>query len=445
MTSDSISREQLERELVFYRTEYNEIGARLLRLQDEQSRTAREARRSRTVARLIREAYSIADHEIPAEMLGEPLLAVIADASLCDRAAFLREDELRPGCFVIEHAVGASVGATVVLNSVSRFLYTAAHQPPGRDAHPLTELIGAPFLLWAYEPASHRALLLANSNESNVHRPFEANDHELVDGALAVYIDVLLKKSAETTLRQAKIAAEEASNARARFLASLSHELATPLNAIIGFSELLLTNERQEAPKRVEFLRQILDAGRGLQSLIKDILDFSSFSNAVPLLRRSWTPIEPLLHAAMRASIPASQIKGVSITALPVAYSFEAFIDYDKFRQIMSNLIGNAIKFTKAGGQITILSDITADGATNIVIRDTGIGITRQDISRVLEPFVQVGADQRGPKLGAGLGLPIAKQLTEAHGGQLLIESILGEGTTVIVSLPRGSARRKGV
>jgi signal transduction histidine kinase len=441
MTSEPISREQLERELAFYRTEYNEVGARLLRLQEEQSRTAREARRSRTVARLIREAYRIADQQMPAELLGEPLLAVIADTSVCDRAVFLREEIGRPGNFIIEQAIGASVGATVCLNPVPAFLYTTSVQSARPEASALAALIGVPFILWAYEPISQRALLLGNSTESNIHRPFEASDQELVDGALAVYIDVLLKKRAEAALHQAKTAAEEASDARAAFLAALSHELTTPLNAIIGFSELLLSGNEHGEAKRVDFLRQILDAGRGLHAMIKDILDFSSFSNKVPLLRLDWTPISTLLRAAVRACSTGSHAKGITVDVLPLSPDFQVYLDYDKFRQIMSNLLGNAIKFTGSGGRICLSSEMTAECGVSLVVKDTGIGIETQDIPRVTEPFVQVGG-QHGSKLGAGLGLPIAKQLTEAHGGQLLVASVFGEGTTVTVLLPRGSARR---
>ena len=97
-----------------------------------------------------------------------------------------------------------------------------------------------PYVLWSYDAESRRALLLGKRIEGNIHRPFEPGDQELVEVALAVYIDVLLRRIAETTLQEAKQAAEAASNARARFLANLSHELGTPLNSIIGFSELLL-------------------------------------------------------------------------------------------------------------------------------------------------------------------------------------------------------------
>ncbi|HUN99314.1 MAG TPA: HAMP domain-containing sensor histidine kinase [Bradyrhizobium sp.] len=222
----------------------------------------------------------------------------------------------------------------------------------------------------------------------------------------------------------------------------MSHELGTPLNAIIGFSELLLVDGEREASKRAEFVRQILDAGRGLQSLIKDILDFSSFSNKVPLLRPTWTPIAPLLRSAVRAQSAASESKKVSVNVQPAELNFECFVDYDKFRQIISNLLGNAIKFTPAGGTIFISGTMMPEEGATVTLGDTGIGIASRDLSRVLEPFVQVENGQQGGRLGAGLGLPIAKQLTEAHGGQLFIESVLGQGTTVTVSLPQGSARR---
>jgi signal transduction histidine kinase len=432
--------ERLERELQYYQREYNEIGARLLRLQEEQSRASREARRSRIVARLIRGAYQIVNRDMPAEAIGEPLLASIADTSVCDRAAFLTEDPAVPGRFVIEHGLGPKVGARVTLEQPPSFLYTASGQKAGAAGEALAALLGVPYLLWAYEPVSRRALLLGNHTEGNIHRPFEASDQELVEGALSVYIDVLLRKLAETTLRQAATAAEEASNARARFLATLSHELRTPLNAIIGFSELLLDNGTRP-PEREEFARQILDAGQSLLSLVRDILDFSSLSNAVPRLQLDWVPVGQLLHASVRAFAAESASRGITVELLPVLPRLQTFIDYDRFRQILSNLLGNAIKFTPAGGKIAISARITTRDRVEIAVCDSGIGMQPEDIPRALEPFVQLENTLSRRFPGTGLGLPIAKQLTEAHQGKLVINSVDGRGTTVMVILPPSRMR----
>jgi signal transduction histidine kinase len=434
---------QLQRELDYYKAEYNDIGARLLRLQEEQGRVAREARRSKIVARLVRAGYQLVNHDIPVGAIGDHLLAAVIDASLCDRAVLLAEISARPGHFMIEHAVGVESGAIVELNHPPDFLFTAGGQEPNATAPLLTNIIGVPFVLWSYDSESRRALLLGKRIEGNVHRPFEPGDRELVEVALAVYIDVLLRRVAETTLQEAKQAAEAASNARARFLANLSHELGTPLNSIIGFSELLMQTGPR-APRetqRQEFACQILDAGRRLLALTRDILDFSSLSNAKPQLRLDWVPVEQLLRNAVRALGAQTAARRADLVLQAPASGLLALIDYDRFRQILANLIGNALKFTPTGGRITIFAKLTDSWALQIIVADTGVGIPSEDIARVLEPFVQLDNDVHESAHGAGLGLPIVKQLIEAHGGWLGIESAPGQGTSVTITLPASNTR----
>ena len=435
---------QLERELQYYKAEYNDIGARLLRLQEEQSRAVRAARRSQIVARLVRAAYQLVDRDIPAAAIGDHLLAAVIDASFCDRAVLLTEDQARPGHFLLEHAVGVAGGAIVTLNDPPDFLYTAGGQAPDPTAAFMIRTIGVPYVLWAYASETRRALLLGKRSEGNVHRPFEPGDREFVEVALAVYTDILLRRIAETTLQEAKQAAEAASNARARFLANLSHELGTPLNSIIGFSELL----RQTGPRapneaqRQEFAGQILDAGRRLLSLTRDVLDFSSLSNETPQLRRGWVPVNQLLRDAVRAFGAQTPAQGPHLALQVPAPDLQALIDYDRFRQILANLIGNALKFTPTHGGITISAALTDGNGLQITVADTGVGIPADDIKRVLEPFVQLDNDVHERAHGAGLGLPIAQQLVEAHGGWLRIESVPGQGTSATIALPAGSGRQ---
>jgi signal transduction histidine kinase len=433
----SDDRDQLLRELAFWKQEYDALGARLLRAQDAQSRASREARRSRMVADLISEAHRISNLDLAAEAIGERMLAKIVE-SFCERGVLLKEDPNAPGAFVVEHAIGLPAGQRLTLPNPPAFLFTASDRPPEPPAAALAGLLGVPFVLWAYEGASGRALLLGNQTESNIRRPFEAGDQELIRSALTVYIDILLRILAEATLRQAKVAAEEANAVRARFLAILSHELRTPLNAIIGFSELLLqTGTRAPAPpQREEFARQILDAGRALLALVKDILDFSSFSNARPRLRRDWVPVGQILESMKRAFAAESALRGIDVTLEPPDPTLLISIDYDRFRQILANLIGNAIKFTAMGGRVDIAGrEIPGQGAA-ITIRDNGVGMRPEDIPRALEPFVQLENMRRHSIPGTGLGLPIAKQLVEAHQGQLTIESTYGEGTCITILLP---------
>jgi signal transduction histidine kinase len=436
------STDQLARELDYYRSEYNALGARMLRLQEQQSHVTREARRSKIVARLVREAYAIGDLDLTEAQVGEPILSIVADNSICDQAMFLVRDTDTANDFRVEHAMGKCAEGSVTLPQAPDFLFTSAAQPACPAGELLGELMGVPFLLWAYNPATNRAVLLGKRTEGNIHRPFEAGDREVVEVALAVYDDVVLRKRAEATLLKAKKVAEDASEARARFLANLSHELRTPLNAIIGFAKLLLQSGAgtRTLEQRDEYTGLILDAGQRLQSLAEDILDFSALSHSRPQLRIDWIPLDYLLHNAERSVLSQAVQSGVEIKILPAEAGLQAAIDYDRFRQVLSNLLVNALKFTPVAGSVTLSAGRTAHNGLIITVRDTGIGIRADNIARVLEPFVQL--DETAAR-GAGLGLPIAVQLVEAHKGTLRIESEVGAGTSVIISLPADSARLK--
>jgi signal transduction histidine kinase len=443
--------EQLERELQYYRSEYNTLGAQRVRIQEQLSQVTREARRSKIVAKLIREAYAIGGSDLSEDGVGGRILSIVADNAICDRAMFFLQDRYLPSVFTVQHSHGASTEASLAITSPPAFLFTSSSETGGPVAQALSEFAGVPFLLWAFNASSGRALLFGKRTESNIHRPFESGDREIVEVVLAVYEDVLLRKRAEAALRQAKRVAEDTNNARAQFLAHFSHELRTPLNAIIGFAQLLMQQGTHTRPPEEsdEYARLILDAGESLSTLAKDILDFSSLSHGKPQLRVDWVPIRYLLHSAER-SVSAQRAQcGVEIEIGTFNEGLQASIDYDRFRQILSNLLANALKFTPAGGRITLTAEMTTRDEMILTVRDTGIGIPAEDIPRVLEPFVQLDGSVNGSANGslngsvhgAGLGLPIALQLVEAHGGTMRIESVFGAGTSVIISLPPGSAR----
>jgi signal transduction histidine kinase len=143
----------------------------------------------------------------------------------------------------------------------------------------------------------------------------------------------------------------------------------------------------------------------------------------------------------VRAFAAETASRGIAVELLPVLPRLQTFIDYDRFRQILSNLLGNAIKFTPAGGKIAVSARSTTRDGVEIAIRDSGIGMQTEDIPRALEPFVQLENTLSRRFPGTGLGLPIAKQLTEAHQGKLIIDSVDGRGTTVMVILPPSRMR----
>ena len=174
--------EQLERELHYYRSEYNDLGARMVRMQEQQSKATREARRSKLVAKLVREAYAIGSWDLTEDQVGEPILAIVADNSICDQAIFFAQDSTSPAIFRVEHSQGAKLDRPVVIADPPAFFFTSSKEAQCPAAAHLSNAIGVPFLLWAHNSASGRALLLGKRTEGNIHRPFEAGDQEIVEG-----------------------------------------------------------------------------------------------------------------------------------------------------------------------------------------------------------------------------------------------------------------------
>jgi signal transduction histidine kinase len=442
---------KLERELAYYRRECNDLGARLLRLQEEQSQAFREARRSRTVAKLIREAHRLADVCATPEAIGASMLALIVENTLCDRAAFARREGQMGSSdlFRVTHAIGFGAEQQpewATVPNAPTFFLTTSRTVIETPAYELTGILRMPYVLWSHDRASGYALILGNQSESNVSRPFEAGDQELVEGALSVYIDVLARKQAELELHAAKQLAEEASALRARFIATLSHELRTPLNAIIGFSDMMVPGSRYQPTtgQLGDYARQINESGRLLLELINDILDYSSLAKVQPQLTLAWCDATELVAPALREMAALAIQNDVRLEATGIQPGLQLNIDTLRFRQVMNNLLSNAVKFTGHGGSVTVGAKALPEGGAEIVVRDTGVGMRPEDIPRALEPFQQIDSSHARSFHGTGLGLPIAKGLVEAHGGTLLITSAPGEGTTVTLRMPPEATRMAG-
>lgn len=436
---------ELRRELEYYRREYNDIGARLLRLQDEQSRTAREARRSRTLAKLIRDAYRLTDRAATPGEIGMMMCQTIIEDTLSDRVAIL--SRLPGGTrFAVLAAAGMdhdAIHETFQIAAPPAYFFTTALSEASPIAAELTRILDAPYILWSYDRAEGYALIMGNRMEGNIHRPFEAGDRELIDGALSVYMDVLARKQTEFELRQAKLEAEEAGRAQARFLAKLSHELRTPMNAILGFSEMIeMAKEFSiDLEACMTYGRDINEAGAYLLALIDDILDFSAFGHEDPSIVHETVDVLDLLTKADQSVRPLAERKGVDVEVNLPRPVPSVRVDPVRMRQVMVNLLGNAIKFTPVGGRVVVSAHLDpSDRRLLIDVVDNGIGMHAGDIPRVFEPFVQVKDVGDTANDGVGLGLTIAKTLVEAHGGMLLLNSTPGQGTTARVSLPLSPA-----
>jgi signal transduction histidine kinase len=243
----------------------------------------------------------------------------------------------------------------------------------------------------------------------------------------------------ESKLLRAKEDAERADRAKSAFLANTSHELRTPLNAIIGFSEVI----RRETfgpignPRYHEYLKDIYDSGRHLLRIINDILDLSKIAAGKATLdKEERVELAPAIEAAMRMVQPRAEFEGIAV-ALELAPPLPAVSGSARMlQQVFINLLANAVKFTPAGGRVTVRAERRGEDAVAVAITDTGIGMSGEDIAIALTAFGQVDSNMARRYEGTGLGLPLAKAIVELHRGRLEIDSHPGRGTTILVTLP---------
>jgi len=247
-----------------------------------------------------------------------------------------------------------------------------------------------------------------------------------------------LNATLESRVEERTIELANANRAKSLFLANMSHELRTPLNAIIGFGEMMHREIMGPIglPAYKEYAQHIHESGLHLLSLVEEMLDLAKVEAGKLQIERLPTRPGALLTESLMMLHLTAEAGKVELVVNGDASNWPVVEgDSLKLKQVFVNLIGNAIKFTPAGGRVTVSGE-TDDAALRIRIRDTGIGIGTQDIPLVQQPFYRVNSVLDGKHQGAGLGLPFAKSVVELHGGTLDIESELGAGTTVTVTLP---------
>ena len=244
-------------------------------------------------------------------------------------------------------------------------------------------------------------------------------------------------KATAIVLRAAKEEAEAGNRTKSAFLANISHELRTPLNAIIGFSDLMLAASLGPIgnPRYLEYIADIQKSGCHLLKLVNDILDLSCLDAGQRPLQEQEISIEKLLSDVKRMVVGLADNAKVELLMDAPTGLCHLFADERRVCQIVLNLLSNAIKFTPEGGSVVVKASQTADGLT-LQVRDTGIGMTRKDVSAALERFGQVDSYLARRYEGAGLGLPLTKQLVALHGGTLTIVSEVGIGTIATVTFP---------
>jgi signal transduction histidine kinase len=245
-------------------------------------------------------------------------------------------------------------------------------------------------------------------------------------------------------LELARERAVRESSFKSEFLATMSHELRTPLNAILGFSELLVDETVGTLnAKQTEYLELVLHSGRHLLNLINDFLDLSKIEAGRMELRLERCAVDQVVAEVISTAEPLADAKQIEISA-----SFERALpavaaDLGRLRQVLFNLMSNAIKFTPAGGRVCIQGEPArngaADGQVQVSVADTGIGVRREDQERIFTAFEQVDSPYARHLEGTGLGLALTRRLVELHGGRIWVESAgEGRGSTFRFTLPAG-------
>lgn len=263
--------------------------------------------------------------------------------------------------------------------------------------------------------------------------PIETEEGMLVSSAIR---DITDRRRIERALQDKNAELERANHAKDRFLASMSHELRTPLNGIIGFTEFLADGKPGPLnDKQTEYLNDVLQSGRHLLHLINDMLDLVKVQAGKVELNPELFSLSEAIQEVCAGVLPIARAKSIEVT-IDVAPALRTVaLDRQRFKQILYNLLSNALKFTDDGGHVRI--DASPDQADfRVVVSDDGIGIRAEDIGRLFTEFEQLDTGTARRFGGTGLGLALTRNLVEIQGGRIEVESEIGKGSRFIVTLP---------
>jgi signal transduction histidine kinase len=288
-------------------------------------------------------------------------------------------------------------------------------------------------------------LLLKTLYESTIDMPDADTPFLLVALSFMLVMIVLLfnrfSRKAIGRITAYAEAALAASQAKSEFLANMSHELRTPLNAIIGFSEVLRDGQAGELSERQrEYANDIHTSGRHLLALINDILDLSKIEARKMTLDLDEVELAPLLQGCLAIVRERALCHGITLKARLAGNLGTARVDARKLKQMVYNLLANAVKFTGDGGTVVLEARRTRSGGLEVSIIDNGIGIAEKDLPRLFAPFAQMDSSLARKYEGTGLGLSMVKRLAELHGGKVSVTSVQAAGSRFCVRLPLAPA-----
>jgi signal transduction histidine kinase len=259
------------------------------------------------------------------------------------------------------------------------------------------------------------------------------------------------KLEAEQTLRDKNIELEEqyrqaqaASRMKSIFLANMSHELRTPLTAVIGFAEILVDGKVGTlTAEQLDFIQEILANGKHLLGLINDVLDLARVESGMMPMRPEPVCLPDLIRESIAGLKVLATERRVALATEVQMSAIEVFLDPQKLKQVLLNFLSNALKFTPAGGKITVRTRLGDDCLLRLEVEDTGIGIAQQDLKLLFQDFHQLHGGLSKQVQGTGLGLALTKRLVEAQGGRVGVVSIPGKGSTFFAELPCSPDRMK--
>jgi PAS domain S-box-containing protein len=322
------------------------------------------------------------------------------------------------------------------------------------------ELIGAPFKDYFTDPARAEAgikRVLSEKKVTNYELTARARDGKetvvsynattfydrdrKLEGVFAAARDVTELKRIERTLKQqnlelesAKLAAEKANLAKSDFLSSMSHELRSPLNAILGFAQLMDTASPLPAPSQKESIDQILKAGWHLLNLINEVLDLARVESGKLSLSLEPTALGEVLRECQAMIEPQAQKRGITITFPHSHIPYFVIADRTRLKQVLINLLSNAIKYNQPQGKVVVECSASIPERVRISVKDTGAGLGPEKLAQLFQPFNRLGQEAGGQE-GTGIGLVVAKQLIELMGGVIGVESTVGAGSEFWFSL----------
>ncbi len=264
------------------------------------------------------------------------------------------------------------------------------------------------------------------------------------EGGRRLLRGLMVDTSARKRAEEAELAAEAALRANAaktEFLSRMSHELRTPLNAVLGFSQLLALDTAQPlSPSQQARVQHISQAGAHLLAMINDVLDLSRIESGGVALSPTTVPVHLVANEAVTMVAPAAAAAGVSVQLdladAGVAAGISVRADHLRLRQVLVNLLSNAIKYNRVGGSVSLRWPVDeAAGLVHLQVRDTGIGLSAAQQEHLFEPFNRLGIERSGIE-GTGIGLVITQRLVQLMGGQMAVDSVVGEGSCFTASLP---------